>query len=146
MIKKIVVPIDSGSVDDKTVAELRSTLAITEKKIKDILSSRKWSDKELDDIKVVIVQEMKNILKPLSSASHDFKIVKKKIVSKEVEKEISDFLRSEIIALEKNGLSISAIAKLFLTNCATVKHVLEQNKINPVNTQEKKGKKVCKIC
>ena len=129
MTKKTLVPINGG-VDDKTVAEVRSTLAITEKKIKDILSSTKWSDKEFDDIKVVIVQEMKNILKPLSSASHEFKIIKKKIVSKEVEKEISDFLRSEIIVHKENGSSVSEIAKFYRTNTATVKHVLKQNKIN----------------
>jgi len=145
MTKKTLVPINGG-VDDKTVAEVRSTLAITEKKIKDILSSTKWSDKEFDDIKVVIVQEMKNILKPLSSASHEFKIFKKKIVSKEVENEISDFLRSEIIALEENGLSIAEMAKFFGTNHATVKHVLKQNKINPVITQETKGRQVCEKC
>lgn len=118
----------NNSQDDKTVAEVRSTLAITEKKIKDILSSRKWSDRELDDIKVVIVQEMKNILKPLSSVSHEFKIIKKKIDSKEVEKEISDFLRSEIIALTENGMSIAEIAKFYGTNHATVRHVLKSAK------------------
>lgn len=126
MTKTTDVSNDSDT-ENKAAAEIMSTFARTEKKISDILSSKTWSDKELVNIKNVVEQEIQKILKSLPYKTHKVILVKRKTAKSEVEA-VSDFAKSEIIALSEMGHTNRDIANMFRFNGATIRSVLKLSK------------------